>query len=125
MEKDRRGVAFGIPHESIGTNEEGQGETAGDLCLLFHGDHTGVSREGLIEKVLFACDELTAFITAVALVRPDKSVLNLEEPSIKNRMKEKAFARTVRPHKEELRREQGKTTQRVGRISLVVGEGVL
>lgn len=65
-------------------------------AILSHGDHTGVPRESRMEKALFACDELTGLITAAALVRPDKSLMNLEVASIKKRMKEKAFARTVR-----------------------------
>ena len=65
-------------------------------AILSHGDHTGVSRESLMERVLFACDELTGLITAAALIRPDKNLLNLKVTSIKKRMKEKAFARTVK-----------------------------
>lgn len=65
-------------------------------AILSHGDHTGVSRESPMERALFACDELTGFITAASLIRPDKSLLNLEVASIKKRMKEKAFARTVK-----------------------------
>jgi putative nucleotidyltransferase with HDIG domain len=65
-------------------------------AILSHGDHTGVSRESLMERVLFACDELTGLITAAALIRPDKNLLNLQVTSIKKRMKEKAFARTVK-----------------------------
>ncbi len=65
-------------------------------AILSHADHTGVSRECLMEKALFACDELTGFITAAALIRPDKSLLNVEVASVKKRMKEKAFARNVR-----------------------------
>jgi predicted hydrolase (HD superfamily) len=49
-----------------------------------------------MERVLFACDELTGLITAAALIRPDKNLLNLKVTSIKKRMKEKAFARTVK-----------------------------
>ncbi|MFQ5848440.1 MAG: HD domain-containing protein [Candidatus Methylomirabilales bacterium] len=65
-------------------------------AILSHGDHTGVARESNLEKALFACDELTGLITAAALIRPDKSLLNLEVASIKKRMQEKSFARTVR-----------------------------
>lgn len=64
-------------------------------AILSHADHTGVSRESPMEKTLFACDELTGFIIAAALIRPDKSLLHVEVPSIKKRMKEKAFARNV------------------------------
>jgi putative nucleotidyltransferase with HDIG domain len=57
---------------------------------------TGVTRDSRLEKTLFACDELAGFITAAALVRPGKSVLDLEASSVKKRMKDKAFARGVK-----------------------------
>jgi putative nucleotidyltransferase with HDIG domain len=57
---------------------------------------TGVTRDSLLEKTLFACDELAGFITAASLVRPSKSVLDLEAGSVKKRMKDKAFARGVK-----------------------------
>jgi putative nucleotidyltransferase with HDIG domain len=60
-----------------------------------HGDHTGVTRESPMEKTLFAVDELSGFITAVALVKPNKSVLEVDVPSVRKKMKDKAFARSV------------------------------
>lgn len=64
-------------------------------AVLSHGDHTGIPRESLMEKVLFAVDELTGFITAVALVRPSKSLDETEASSVRKKMKDKAFARNV------------------------------
>jgi putative nucleotidyltransferase with HDIG domain len=64
-------------------------------AVMSHADYTGVVRETAMEKVLFACDELAGFITAAALVRPDKSIRSLEAKSVKKRMKDKAFARSV------------------------------
>jgi len=66
-------------------------------AILSHAmEITGVTRESRLEKTLFACDELAGFITAAALVRPSKSVLDLEASSVKKRMKDKAFARGVK-----------------------------
>jgi len=57
---------------------------------------TGVTRDSLLEKTLFACDELAGFITAASYVRPSKSILDLEAGSVRKRMKDKAFARGVK-----------------------------
>ena len=66
-------------------------------AILSHAmEITGVTRESRLEKTLFACDELAGFITAASLVRPSKSVLDLEARSVKRRMKDKAFARGVK-----------------------------
>jgi len=66
-------------------------------AILSHATEiTGVTRESRLEKTLFACDELAGFITAASLVRPSKSVLDLEASSVKKRMKDKAFARGVK-----------------------------
>jgi putative nucleotidyltransferase with HDIG domain len=64
-------------------------------AILSHADYSGVSRESLLEKSLFACDEMAGFVTAAALVRPSRSVLDLEPASVVKRMKDKAFARAV------------------------------
>jgi putative nucleotidyltransferase with HDIG domain len=66
-------------------------------AILSHAmEITGVTRDSLLEKTLFACDELAGFITAASLVRPSRSVLDLEASSVKKRMKDKAFARGVK-----------------------------
>lgn len=62
-------------------------------AILSHADHTGVARESALEHTLFACDEMAGFVTAAALVRPSRSVLDLEASSVRKRMKDKAFAR--------------------------------
>jgi predicted hydrolase (HD superfamily) len=65
-------------------------------AILSHADYSGVPRESLLEKTLWACDEMSGFVTAAALVRPSKSVLDLEPASVVKRMKDKAFARAVK-----------------------------
>lgn len=64
-------------------------------AILAHADYTGIPRDTLMAKTLFACDELAGFITACALVRPDK-IQTLAPKSVRKRMKDKAFARSVR-----------------------------
>jgi putative nucleotidyltransferase with HDIG domain len=61
-------------------------------AILSHADHTGVARQTRMEKGLFACDEITGLITAVALVRPSHSLLDLEVSSVKKKWKDRAFA---------------------------------
>jgi putative nucleotidyltransferase with HDIG domain len=66
-------------------------------AILSHAQEiTGVTRESRLEKTLFACDELAGFVTAASLVRPSKSVMDLEPKSVVRRMKDKAFARGVK-----------------------------
>ncbi len=65
-------------------------------AILSHAmEITGVTRDSLLEKTLFACDEMAGFLTAASLVRPSKSILDLEASSVIKRMKDKAFARAV------------------------------
>jgi putative nucleotidyltransferase with HDIG domain len=61
-------------------------------AVLSHANHTGVPRETLMEKALFACDEVTGLITAVALVRPSKALYDLKVKSVKKKWKDKSFA---------------------------------
>ena len=71
-------------------------------AILSHAEYSGVPRESRLEHTLYACDEMSGFITAAALVRPSKSVLDLEASSVIKRMKDKAFARAV--SRDDLRR---------------------
>ena len=71
-------------------------------AILSHADYSGIARESRLEKTLFACDELASFVIAAALVRPSKSVMDLEASSVVKRMKDKAFARAV--SRDDLRR---------------------
>jgi putative nucleotidyltransferase with HDIG domain len=64
-------------------------------AILSHGEHTNTPRITRLEHTLFACDEMAGFVTAAALVRPSRSVRDLEPPSVMKRMKDKAFARGV------------------------------
>jgi predicted hydrolase (HD superfamily) len=64
-------------------------------AILSHADYSGVARESRLEHVLYACDEMAGFVTAAALVRPSRSVMDLESASVIKRMKDKAFARAV------------------------------
>jgi len=71
-------------------------------AILSHAEYSGVPRESRLEKTLYACDEMSGFVTAASLVRPSKSILDLEPSSVVKRMKDKAFARNV--SRDDLRR---------------------
>ena len=71
-------------------------------AILSHADYSGVPRESRLEKTLYACDEMSGIVTAAALVRPSKSILDLEASSVMKRMKDKAFAKAV--SRDDLRR---------------------
>ncbi len=64
-------------------------------AIMSHAEYTGVARDSAMEKALFACDELAGFITACALVKPGKSLAEVEAKSVKKKMKDKAFARSI------------------------------
>ncbi len=64
-------------------------------AILSHADFSGVARVSMLEKTLFACDELSGFLTACAYVKPTKSILDVETKGVRKKMKDKAFARAV------------------------------
>ena len=64
-------------------------------AIMSHAEYSGVTRDTAMEKALFACDELAGFITAVALIKPSKSLAEVDVKSVRKRMKDKAFARKV------------------------------
>jgi putative nucleotidyltransferase with HDIG domain len=64
-------------------------------AVLSHASHTGVTRESLLERTLFAVDELSGFLIACALVRPERSLAGLEVSSVRKKMKQKSFAAAV------------------------------
>jgi putative nucleotidyltransferase with HDIG domain len=90
--------------------------------ILSHADHTGVPRDTLRRKALNACDEVTGLITAVALVRPSRSLLDLEASSVKKKWKDKAFAAgTNRAEMEEAAKDFGvELWEHVGNVILAM-----
>jgi predicted hydrolase (HD superfamily) len=69
----------------------------GDIrrAILSHANYSGVPRESRLEKTLFACDELSGFISACALVKPSRKVAEVDVKSVRKKLKDKAFARSV------------------------------
>ena len=64
-------------------------------AILSHANYSGVARESRLEKTLFACDELAGFLTAVSYVKPSKSIAEVDGKSVRKKLKDKAFARSV------------------------------
>lgn len=64
-------------------------------AILSHANYSGVPRESLLERALFACDELTGFLAACSYVKPGRSIHEVDVPSVKRKLKDKAFARNV------------------------------
>jgi predicted hydrolase (HD superfamily) len=64
-------------------------------AILSHADYSGVSRDSMLEKTLYAVDELSSFVVAVALVRPSKNIADVDVAAVKKKLKDKAFARAV------------------------------
>src|SRR6476620_467469 len=64
-------------------------------AILSHANYSGVPRESLLERTLFACDELAGFLTAVSYVKPSKSIAEVDLKSVRKKLKDKAFARSV------------------------------
>jgi predicted hydrolase (HD superfamily) len=68
------------------------------VAILSHAQYSGVPRATHLDKALFACDELAGFLTACALVKPSRSIADVEVASVRRKMKDKAFARGVNRH---------------------------
>jgi putative nucleotidyltransferase with HDIG domain len=84
-------------HPFVGVTWLRQNGWSEEVCraILSHADYANVSRETALEKTLYAVDELSGFVTAVALVRPTKSIRDVDVRAVKKKMKDKAFARAV------------------------------
>ena len=84
-------------HPFVGVAWLRQNGWSNEVChaILSHADYSGVSRETALEKTLYAVDELSGFVLAVALVRPTKSIHDVDVRAVKKKMKDKAFARAV------------------------------
>ena len=84
-------------HPFVGVRERERQGWAPELrtAILGHAEYSGVPRVTHLDKVLFACDELAGFLTACALVKPTKAIADVEAPSVRKKMKDKAFAKGV------------------------------
>jgi predicted hydrolase (HD superfamily) len=84
-------------HPFAGVAWLGENGWSEEVCraILSHADYSGISRETPLEKTLYAVDELSSFVVAVALVRPTKSIHDVDVRAVKKKMKDKAFARAV------------------------------
>src|SRR5207253_4984411 len=87
-------------------------------AIMSHAEYTGVTRDTPMEKTLFACDELAGFITACALVKPGKSLSEVEAKSVRKKMKDKAFARSV--SRDDIVQGRGRPGHRFGRAHRVL-----
>jgi len=85
-------------HPFVGVAWLRQNGWSDEVCraILSHADYSDVSRETYLEKTLYAVDELSSFVVAVSLVRPTKSIHDVDVRAVKKKMKDKAFARAVR-----------------------------
>jgi putative nucleotidyltransferase with HDIG domain len=90
-----RSVTEGHPFVGVAWLRENGWSDEFCRAILSHADYSGVSRETAIEKTLYAVDELSSFVIAVALVRPTKSIDDVDVRAVKKKMKDKAFARAV------------------------------
>jgi putative nucleotidyltransferase with HDIG domain len=84
-------------HPFVGVSSLRENGWSEEICraILSHADYANVSRETSLEKTLYAVDELSSFVIAVALVRPTKSIYDVDVRAVKKKMKDKAFARAV------------------------------
>ena len=84
-------------HPFVGVRYLRENGWSEEICraILSHADYSGVSRDSMLEKTLFAVDELSSFVVAVALVRPSKNIADVDVAAVKKKMKDKGFARAV------------------------------
>jgi len=92
-----KGIGEEVSHPFVGNKILAERGVSDEIrrAIMSHASYSGVPRETPMEKTLFACDELCGFITATALVKPGKSLAEVEAKSVRKKMKDKAFARSV------------------------------